>query len=47
MKLLRILDGTQYYRLGGHRKIATDVWVVAASNRNLKETESSREMSGE
>ena len=37
VKLLRVLDRTPYYRLGGHRKITTDVRVVAATNRNLKE----------
>jgi transcriptional regulator with PAS, ATPase and Fis domain len=37
VKLLRILDRAPYYRLGGHRKITTDVRVVAATNRNLKE----------
>jgi len=37
VKLLRMLDKVPYYRLGGHRKIAVDVRVVAATNRNLKE----------
>jgi transcriptional regulator with AAA-type ATPase domain len=37
VKLLRVLDRAPYYRLGGHRKIITDVRVVAATNRNLKE----------
>jgi DNA-binding NtrC family response regulator len=37
VKLLRVLDRAPYYRLGGHRKIATDVRVVAATNRNLKD----------
>jgi len=37
VKLLRILDRAPYYRLGGHRKITTDVRVVAATNRYLKE----------
>src|SRR5579862_7150773 len=36
-KLLRILDRAPYYRLGGHRRIAVDVRVIAATNRNLKE----------
>jgi len=36
-KLLRVLDRAPYYRLGGHRMIATDVRVLAATNRNLKE----------
>jgi DNA-binding NtrC family response regulator len=37
VKLLRVLDRAPYYRLGGHRKITTDVRVIAATNRNLKE----------
>lgn len=37
VKLLRVLDRTPYYRLGGSRKVITDVRVVAATNRNLKE----------
>ena len=37
VKLLRVLDRAPYYRLGGHRKIVTDVRVVAATNRDLKE----------
>jgi transcriptional regulator with PAS, ATPase and Fis domain len=37
VKLLRILDRAPYYRLGGHRKISSDVRVVAATNRNLKD----------
>jgi DNA-binding NtrC family response regulator len=36
-KLLRVLDRAPYYRLGGHRMIAADVRVFAATNRNLKE----------
>ena len=37
VKLLRVLDRTPYYRLGGSRKVTTDVRVVAATNRNLKQ----------
>ncbi len=37
VKLLRVLDGMPYYRLGGVRKIAVDVRVVAATNQNLVE----------
>ena len=37
VKLLRVLDGTPYYRLGGTRKIAADVRIVAATNRELEE----------
>jgi transcriptional regulator with PAS, ATPase and Fis domain len=34
-KLLRVLDGAPFYRLGGTRKINVDVRVVAATNRDL------------
>ena len=37
VKLLRMLDGTPYYRLGGVRKVTVDVRVIAATNRNLEE----------
>ncbi len=36
VKLLRVLDGSPYYRLGGNRKILTDVRVVAATNQDLE-----------
>jgi two-component system, NtrC family, response regulator AtoC len=36
VKLLRILDGAPYYRLGGVRKVTADVRVVTATNRELK-----------
>ena len=36
VKLLRVLDGAPYYRLGGHRKIIVDVRVVAATNQDLE-----------
>jgi transcriptional regulator with GAF, ATPase, and Fis domain len=36
-KLLRVLDGSPYYRLGGTRKITVDVRIVAATNRDLTE----------
>ena len=35
VKLLRVLDGAPYYRLGGHRKITVDVRIVAATNQDL------------
>jgi transcriptional regulator with PAS, ATPase and Fis domain len=35
-KLLRVLDGAPYYRLGGTRKISVDVRIVSATNRNLE-----------
>jgi transcriptional regulator with PAS, ATPase and Fis domain len=37
VKLLRVLDGAPYYRLGGHRKIAVDVRIIAATNQPLEE----------
>ncbi len=36
VKLLRVLDGVPYYRLGAIRKISADVRVVAATNQNLE-----------
>jgi transcriptional regulator with GAF, ATPase, and Fis domain len=36
VKLLRVLDGVPYYRLGGVRKVTTDVRVVAATNQDLE-----------
>jgi len=36
VKLLRVLDGANYYRLGGHRKITVDVRIVAATNQDLE-----------
>jgi transcriptional regulator with PAS, ATPase and Fis domain len=37
VKLLRVLDGAPYYRLGATRKVAVDVRVIAASNQDLEE----------
>jgi two-component system, NtrC family, response regulator AtoC len=37
VKLLRVLDGVAYYRLGGVKKVSVDVRVVAATNQNLEE----------
>ena len=37
VKLLRVLDGTPYYRLGGTRKVISDVRIIAATNLNLRE----------
>ena len=37
VKLLRVLDGTPYYRLGGVRKISVDVRVLSATNVNLED----------
>jgi PAS domain S-box-containing protein len=36
VKLLRVLDGSSYYRLGGHKKIDVDVRVIAATNQDLE-----------
>ncbi len=35
VKLLRVLDETSYYRIGGTRKISCSVRIVAATNRDL------------
>src|SRR5262245_1123 len=37
VKLLRVLDGTPYYRLGGVRKISVDVRILAATNQDLEQ----------
>jgi len=37
-KLLRVLDGQPYYRLGGTRKIQAAARIVAASNSDLRES---------
>jgi two-component system response regulator FlrC len=37
VKLLRVLDGAPYYRLGGNKKVTVDVRVVAATNQNLED----------
>jgi len=36
VKLLRVLDGAPYYRLGGNRKISVDVRVIASTNQPLE-----------
>jgi DNA-binding NtrC family response regulator len=36
-KLLRVLDGVPYYRLGGNKKVAVRVRIIAATNRELEE----------
>jgi transcriptional regulator with PAS, ATPase and Fis domain len=35
VKLLRVLDGAPYFRLGGVKKVSVDVRVVAATNTDL------------
>jgi DNA-binding NtrC family response regulator len=37
VKLLRVLDGTPYYRVGGQKKVAVDVRIIAATSRKLEE----------
>jgi hypothetical protein len=37
VKLLRVLDGIPYYRLGGNRKVSVDVRLVTATNVELGE----------
>jgi len=37
VKLLRVLDGAPYYRLGGTRKVTADVRIIAATNADLRE----------
>jgi len=38
VKLLRVLDGMPYYRLGGNKKVAVDVRIVAATNQDLEQS---------
>jgi transcriptional regulator with PAS, ATPase and Fis domain len=37
VKLLRVLDGAPYYRVGGQRKIEVNTRILAATNQNLEE----------
>jgi two-component system, NtrC family, response regulator AtoC len=37
VKLLRVLDGAPYYRLGGTKKISVDARVIAATNQDLEQ----------
>jgi transcriptional regulator with PAS, ATPase and Fis domain len=36
VKLLRVLDGIPYFRLGGNKKVSVDVRIVAATNHDLE-----------
>jgi DNA-binding NtrC family response regulator len=36
VKLLRVLDGAPYYRLGGVKKVIVDVRLIAATNQDLE-----------
>jgi DNA-binding NtrC family response regulator len=47
VKLLRVLDGVPYYRLGGTRKVAVDVRVVAATNQDLENMVSTGQFRGD
>ncbi|MAG92738.1 MAG: hypothetical protein CMJ48_03160 [Planctomycetaceae bacterium] len=37
-KLLRVVEGQPFYRVGGRREVRTNVRVIAATNRDLRET---------
>ena len=37
VKLLRVLDGTPYYRVGGLKKVSVDARIIAATSRDLEE----------
>lgn len=37
VKLLRVLDGASYYRLGGTKKISVGARIIAATNRDLNQ----------
>ena len=37
VKLLRVLDGVPYYRVGGQRKVEVNTRILAATNQNLEE----------
>src|SRR5450631_1470925 len=47
VKLLRVLDGTPYYRLGGTKKVSVDVRVVAATNQDLEQAVSEGRFRGD
>ncbi len=36
VRLLRVLDGAPFYRVGGRKKVQVDVRIVAATNRDLE-----------
>jgi len=36
VKLLRVLDGVPYYRVGGQKKVAVDARILAATNQDLE-----------
>jgi transcriptional regulator with GAF, ATPase, and Fis domain len=47
VKLLRVLDGVAYYRLGGTRKVTVDVRIVAATNQDLEQMVDTRAFRGD
>lgn len=47
VKLLRVLDGVPYYRLGGTKKVSVEVRVIAATNRPLEEAIASGRFRGD
>jgi DNA-binding NtrC family response regulator len=47
VKLLRVLDGVPYFRLGGCKKVNVDVRIVAATNQNLEELVSAGKFRGD
>ncbi|MCE5194811.1 MAG: sigma-54 dependent transcriptional regulator [Nitrospiraceae bacterium] len=36
-KVLRVIETQEFQRVGGSKKINVDVWIIAATNKNLKE----------
>src|SRR3954470_18488758 len=38
VKMLRVLDGVPYYRLGGQKKTLVDVRILAATNQDLEQS---------
>src|SRR5438552_4895564 len=47
VKLLRVLDGVAYYRLGGVKKVTVDVRIVAATNKDLEHVVATGEFRGD
>jgi len=47
VKLLRVLDGAPYYRLGGTRKVSVNVRILAATNKSLESAATSGAFRGD
>jgi DNA-binding NtrC family response regulator len=47
VKLLRVLDGVPYYRLGGQKKVGVDTRIVAATNQDLEDLVKRRQFRGD